>query len=97
MFKSYNINGKDIKIHYKIRIKGIYNLIKAYYLGVSEKVHEKAQTITLDLVERYRKFKYRKITKLLENLEDIDNKRRMLVCGGFLCIECPGYMTCSYL
>ena len=93
MFKSYNVNGKNITIHYKMRIKGISNLISAYYLGISSKIHKKIHTIRLNLVKKYRELKYRKISIMLET---INKKRRTIVCGGFLCIKCPDYMTCSF-
>lgn len=93
MLATYIINGKNTTIHYKLRMKGIYNLMKAYYLGIPGRIYKKIHMIKLTLVSKIREFRYRKI---LTKLENTNATRRLIICKGFLCSNCRGYKICSY-
>ena len=66
MFATYIINEKNITIHYKLRIRGFYNLVTAYLLGIPIKISKKFYKIKLSYFKRIREFKYRKITEMME-------------------------------
>ena len=93
MLAIYFINEKTISIHYKLRIRGIFNLVKAYLLGIPAKVCKKIHFNKLIFLKRIHKIKYRKI---LAKLDNTNSTRRLIICNGFLCKDCPEYESCYY-